>query len=377
MPRRSDAAKGLADEEIARFVSRANLRHTALESLPALSAWQRKMEQYPQLSPQAQNELVLEFQAGIAADQELRGMKRASGARERKLRATIRRGQYAGEMLAGSNFRLVLLIAREKAVERHGKERAVKVLPDLVGEANLALTEAASSFDATRGPSFPTYLAKVIRDRMIAVLERKHAIKLPPSWARVKRIYSVRMPKLTEELGREPSMDEMKADLVRVCLEWAEGKLTPDELLLPRSEREQAMHRRLLKQGMLGAISHLEDLLSVSATLSSTDAPLSEGGGTVGDLLSNNDPDAATVIEHEEMAEAVREALDSLPDRDREIVLYRYGFIDGECWTYQKISAQYGVSAERIRQIEHAVIERMRLPHEQFSKLAGFLNPSE
>jgi len=62
----------------------------------------------------------------------------------------------------------------------------------------------------------------------------------------------------------------------------------------------------------------------------------------------------------------------ALPERDREILMYRYGFVDGECWPYQKISALYNVSAERIRQIEKAAITKLRLPGIG-DQLGGFL----
>lgn len=364
-----------ADAEIANFLSKARERGAAYDALPALSAWQRRMEQYPQLSPVAQNELVEQFQAGRAAEIELEETKRLSGSKERKLRQAVRRGNYAAEMLTGSNFRLLHLIAREKAEERHGKEKAAKLLPDLIGEANLALVEAAATYDATKGPSFPTYLAKVVRDRMLAVLARQHPIKLPPSWVRVRRIHSVRFPKLTEELGRPATLDEMKADLLRVCMEWAEGRLTAEERRMSGSRREEAKLDRLRKQGMLGAISKLEDVLNATQQMGSIDAPVNDDGGVVSDLLAAEEVEMTRGVEHEEMAEAVRGALESLPPRDREIILYRYGFIDGECWTYQKISRIYNVSPERIRQIERAVVAKMRLPHEQFSKLAFFVDP--
>ncbi len=372
----SAAPTSVADKEIASFVRRASER-SSFDTMPALSAWQRKMEQYPQLSAQAQNELVAEFQEGRRAETELASSKRTAGAKERKMRAAITRGNYAIEMLAGSNFRLLLLIAREKAEERHGKDRAINVLPDLIGEANLALVEAASGFDPSKGPNFPTYLAKVVRDRMLAVLAREHAIKLPPSWVRVRRIHAVRAPKLAEELGRQPTMAETKEDLVNVCLEWADSKLSPAERAMSPARQRDAMFDRLRKQGMLGAIAKLEDVLSATAYIASTDAQLGDDGGTIGDMLAQDGPDVTQRAEAEEMAQAVRAALETLPERDREIVLYRYGFIDGECWTYQKISTMYGVSPERIRQIEKAVVARMRMPHERFSHLASFIDNND
>ncbi len=365
------------DREVVEYVSRANTRGAALSQLSALGAWQRQMERYPQLSGLEQNNLVEQFQKGRAAQETLDGGRRLTVSRERNLRADVRRGAQAMEMLTGSNFRLLYLIAREKAEERYGKEKATQLLPDLLGEANIALLEAANVYDPSKGPSFPTYLAKVVRDRVLATLSRQHAVKCPPSWTRVKRIYTVRFAKLTELHGRPPTLQEMKDDLLRVCLEWAEDRLTPEQQRSSKSVREEAMMERLRKQGMLGAIAKLEDVLSATQNMGSFDAPVGDGDGTLAEIIGDVQEDVGARMEREEMQSAVREVLASLEPREREIILYRYGFIDGETWTYAKISEKYGVSPERIRQIERAAVGRLRLPQEQVPDLSEFADRSE
>jgi RNA polymerase sigma factor (sigma-70 family) len=360
------------DREAAAFVARAASRGAALDQLTALGAWQRQMERYPQLSPEQQAELVAQFQAGRAAQTQLDAGRRISASKERALRGDVRRGAQAMEMLAGSNFRLIHLIAREKAEERFGRDKATRILPDLIGEANVALVEAATVFDVGRGLSFSTYLAKVVRDKVLAVLSRQNMVKCPPSWTRVKRIYTVRYPRLAEELGRTPTLDEMKQDLLRVCMEWAAEHLTPTQQTRPAVEREEAMTERLRKQGMLGAIAKLEDVLAATQITGSTDTPVGDGDGTLGDLLMGDDGDPGTTIEQDELRQAVVDVLASLDPREREIVMYRYGFVDGESWTYAKISKQYGVSPERIRQIERATVAKLRLPHDHYRRLATF-----
>jgi len=376
--RRAFFAENSSDPEVISFLARAQNPGTAYENIASLSAWHKRMERYPQLSANEQNELVRQFQEGKSAALRLEKDHSVSRAVERKLRTSVRQGEYAAEVLAGSNFRLLLLIAREKAEERHGKDRAPALLPDLIAEANLALVQAAGDFDPSKGPSFPTYLAKVIRDRMLAVLAKEHAIKLPPSWVRVRRIYSVRYPKLADELGRSPSLSEMQADLMRVCMDWARSKLSPGELLLSEQEQDEACADRLRKQGMLGAITKLSDVLSVSSQISSVDGTLGEGTeSTLGDMLVSDAKDPNSEMETAELQKLVAEALRRLPEREREIVLYRYGFVDGECWTYQKISKEFGVSPERIRQIEKNVIAKMGMPSEGFGSLVFFARPED
>jgi RNA polymerase sigma factor (sigma-70 family) len=368
--------QGEDDRESVDFVVRAASRGAALDQLTALSAWQRQMERYPQLPATQQAELVAQFQAGRRAQEQLDAGRRLSASKERSLRADVRRGTQAMEMLAGSNFRLIHLIAREKAEERFGRDKAIKILPDLIGEANVALVEAATVFDVHRGLSFPTYLAKVVRDKVLAILSRQNMVKCPPSWTRVKRIYTVRHPKLTEELGRVPTIAEMQADLLRVCMEWAAEHLSPAQLQQSRALQEEAMMDRLRKQGMLGAIAKLEDVLAATQVTGSTDAPVGDGDGTLGDLVIAEDPDPAAGLEQQELREAVAAVLSTLDEREREIVMYRYGFVDGESWTYAKISKEYGVSPERIRQIERATVAKLRLPHDQYRRLASFQEDS-
>jgi RNA polymerase sigma factor (sigma-70 family) len=321
------------------------------------------MEKYPQLGAAHQGELVARYQAGREADA-LLADKTKRGVRETKrLTALSKQGRIDIEYLTASNFRLVTLIAREKAEERWGKERAIEVLPDLVGEANIALVEAAQAFNPLAGPSFPTYAARVIRDRMLMMLTREHPVRLPPSWNRLKRIASVRGPMLAAELGRPATRAELEAALLAQCMEWAFNKLSDAEHKLPKKERERHQMERLRKQGMLGAIEHLDEVLLYTQGMAALDAPLGEDGGSLLDLLSDDDtPGPGTGIEYEELKAAVAEVLAELPERDREIILYRYGFFDNEPWPYQKISEKYGVSAERIRQIERAAITRLSAP---------------
>lgn len=358
--------------EAAAYVAKAARRGAALDQLSVLSAWQRQMERYPQLGADEQNELVVQFQNGLVAQATLEKGGRLSGAKERALRADVRRGTQAMEMLTGANFRLLYLIAREKAEERYGKEKASRILPDLIGETNVALMEAAGVYDTSKGPTFPTYLAKVVRDRVLAALSRQHMVKCPPSWTRVKRIYTVRFAKLSEELGRAPTLEEMQKDLMRVCMEWAADRLTAEQKKWPKAARNEAMLERLRKQGMLGAIAKLDDVLAATQTEGSFDAPVGDGEGTLADIIGDDQPAVGSRLEQTEMQQAVHEALRDLDPRERDIILHRYGFIDGEMWTYAKISEMYNVSPERIRQIERATIDRLRLPHGSYQQLVNY-----
>jgi RNA polymerase sigma factor (sigma-70 family) len=362
----------VASAEIANWLTRTHQRARASEALPSLSSWMRQMEHYPQLLPEAQGELAAAYQEGLAAEEKLSAGGKIGVREERRLREVAYRGKQAIEYLSASNFRLVVLISREKAEARYGRERAAEMLPDLVGYANIAIIEAARAYNPNAGPSFPTYAASKIRHAVLMMLNRDHPIKVPPSWTRLKRIVAVRVPVLTAELGRTPSREELMVELHKTCMAWAYDKLTPAEKKLPKKEREQCQIDRLRKQGMLGALENLDEVLVQTQAVSYLDAPSRDDGSSLGDLLAAEEHDMTAGMVAEEMKEAVSKVLADLPDRDREIISYRYGFIDGEQWSYQKISVLYNVSAERIRQIEKAAISKLRLPG-LGDHLGGFL----
>lgn len=333
-----------------------------LEQLTALNAFVRRMERFKQLPNSEQVRLAGVVRVGRDAQEALVAKKKPSDTAIRKAKASGLEAERAAEMLVGSNFRLVLLICRELAEERHGRERAGDVMADLVGEANVALVEAVIGFDETRCPSFATYAARVVRDRVRAQLGKDGYIRLPPSWNRLKRIAAVRIPQLQVELGRAPTRDEIKADLLERCMTWAESKLTPEQALLPKKEREALKVAKLRKQGMFGAIASLDDVLQAAQGTASLDAQVGEDGTTtLGDMVSSGAPDETfDTVDLGELRGAIGRAMEELDDREREILMLRYGFVDGEAWTYVMIGDKFGVTAERIRQIERSVLVKLR-----------------
>jgi len=280
------------------------------------------------------------------------------------------------EHLCASCWRLAWLIVREQADERFGRDRSAELLPDLMAEANLALVQAVREFDPERTPKFATYAARVVRDHTRVVLSRDGYMRMAPSWNRVKRIVSVRMPELVHELGRNPTTEELQADLLERCMEWAERKLTDEQRDLPEAQKRQLCLTKLRKQGMLGAIRDVEDVMQAAQTVTSLDQRIgdSEGSATVGDFGAQPDQDSLLdSIEMTDLRQALLAALRTLPEREQEIVLLRYGFDGSEGWTYAAIADRFNVTSERIRQIEKAALARLATPHGQFAALGDFL----
>jgi RNA polymerase sigma factor (sigma-70 family) len=367
----------IADDEINNLV-RKSQDVGDLASVSALSAFVRQMARYPQLTPEAQTELARECQQARRARAELAkgGLTKA---RERHAQSEVKRGEYAMTHLLGSTIKLVILIVRENAERRFGQQKALAMSPDLVSECMVSLTKAVYDFDPARIPSFSTYAARIARDTVRMSLGNDSMVKVPASWARIRRIAAVRIPNLTIELGRPPTHEETRAAIYQACLEWAEAHLTPEEAAEPKSRRGELMVAKLRKQGMLGALDKLGEVLNTARPMGSLDLVIGDGGGsTVGDLVAAPIDDAVfDNPERDELRSSIQHALDQLPERERGIVILRFDLNEtGEVWTYKRIAEQYGITAERIRQIERNALTKMRNPHGPGEGLAGFL-PSE
>lgn len=343
----------------------------------ALSAFQRSADRYPQLSPEQQLEYAKIYKKG----QEALILISKGGLRKKEITAaeqSVRDGESAMEYLCASCWRLAWLLVREQADMRFGKDKSSEHLPDLMAEANTALVEAVKFFDPTKTPQFHTYAARRIRDHLRSVLAKEGYMKLAPSWNRVKRMAVTLVPELTTQLGRHPSKEELQNALMDRCLTWAEDHLTDEQKILPEVQKQQLRLAKLRKQGMLGAIKRIDEVMVASQAVASLDAPVgdAESGGTLKDLVANtsNKDSLFDSVEMAELKQAIGHAFTMLTSRERDIVELRFGFTgaDEGNWTYAKIAERHGVTAERVRQIEKTALTKLASPHGQFSALAAF-----
>lgn len=346
--------------------------------VPTISSYQKEVAKYPSLSPEKQTSLVSTYQATLVLQVSLDNRTLPPKKRPEALKL-VNEGNNCLAYLIISNSRLVQLLAREQYIKRYpSRDRILEMLPDLIDEGNLALTEAAQKYDVSRGPYFPSYAARAVRDRIRYVLSNYSVIKMSASWSRLQRIAKRAIPEQEKIIGRKLTTPEIKAMLLKRCLTWAKDKLSPLEKTYTPAKQEAIMLAKLRKQGMLGAIDAIEEILALSRQVSSLDAPLSaEAGTTIADVIPNTpSSELFDDIELEELSKTLSSVLASLPERDRMIIMYRYGFVDGDSWTYDKISELYDVSSERIRQIERAALCKLSETTTQFSALSSFL-PSQ
>lgn len=352
-----------ADAEIASFLERA--RRTSASGAAAVSPVASRLDRYPQLSPEAQGELVAAYQASLVVAEQLE-RREVPRHRIREARKRVAEGQEALTYLVASNFRLVRVIAQDLATRRNpSRDRLASMLPDLIGEGNIALMKAAREFDPSRGPKFHTYAARMIRDQIRSALSLDTPIRLTAAKSRIHRIARPLIPELTAELGRAPTIEELQRALMARCMEWAEERLTPEQRTLPADEQHRLKVERLKKQGMIGAIRDIENLLSRSQQMARLDALVGDDGTTtLGDMVADpfDEMEAETVgdVELAELRSALAGALAQLDVRERDIMLLRYGFVDGETWTFNSICEHFGVTPERIRQIDAKVLEQLR-----------------
>lgn len=306
----------------------------------------------------------------------MRYRRASASAADSSLPAASRRkasdeAERAMEYLAGANFRLVQLIAREKAQERFGAAKSLDMLPDLVAEGMVALTEAARTYDPASCPTFTKYAQSAVRNHIRASIANSGPLRVTSSVSRMKRIATKRREALTEEFGRPPTKEELQRELLVWCLNWAEGRLTAAEAALPEEKREEVKMSKLRKQGMLAAIANIDEVLSYSQSMASLSAPVGEGDATLGDIMPDAVPDA--LFDSTELSELNRILVEAMrarcTQREQEILALRFGLSGGEGWTYARIAPRFNLTAERIRQIERTALVKLA----EDARLAAFL----
>jgi RNA polymerase primary sigma factor len=235
------------------------------------------------------------------------------------LRDLVSDGEIAQEHLVRANARLVISVAKKYI------GRGVPFL-DLIQEGNIGLIRATKKFDYRRGHKFSTYATWWIRQAVSrAVADQGRTIRVPVHMGdQLNRMRRVQM-KLTQELGRDPSIDEIAIGM----------ELTPDKV---------------------------ENLLEIARRPVSLETPIDEeGDSTFGDFIEDvNSPAPAEEVATNLLHEQLKTALDRLPHREAQILRLRYGLEDGRVYTLEEVGQAIGVTRERVRQLEAQALNRLR-----------------
>lgn len=242
---------------------------------------------------------------------------------EVELAKRIEQGDRAAkERMINSNLRLVISIA--KRYQGNGV-----ALLDLIQEGILGLIRAVEKFDWRKGFKFSTYSTWWIRQAIQrAIYDQARTIRLPIHAAeRERKIFKVER-ELTEKLGRQPTEEEVA-------------------------------------KGAGISMRQYHDLKNAGRIVTSLDQPVGdEQTATVGDLLVTDAGQFETEVHIGLDEHALRQAVDSLPERERRVIELRYGLVDGVARTLADVGLEFGLSRERVRQIEAEALQKLMMRRE-------------
>ena len=311
-----------------RIASYASPDHGGGTAADPVHTYLKEIGKVPLLTAELEVELAKRIEAGNAAVEELAGAEAPAGggklpAEERtRIRMQVRRGQQAKEALIEANLRLVVSIAKRY------RNRGLAFL-DLIQEGNLGLMLAVEKFDYTKGFKFSTYATWWIRQAITrALADQGRTIRIPVHMVEtINKVVRVQRG-LLQELGREPTVEEIASRV---------------EFPIERVREIQRINQDTVS---------LEQPMGDEEDFSLSDL-IEDQGAEVPD-------DAAT---RSMLHEAVRDALATLPRREREVMELRFGLEDGRVRTLEEVGKAFGVTRERIRQIEAKTLAKLRHPN--------------
>ena len=306
-------------------------------STDLVRAYLKEIGKVPLLTAEMEVELAQRIEAGLFAAEKGR---QADDGEAAKLSAALRRdldwlvhdGQKAKRHLLEANLRLVVSIAKRYL------GRGMLFL-DLIQEGNLGLIRAVEKFDYTKGYKFSTYATWWIRQAITrAMADQARTIRIPVHMVeQINKLTRVQREML-QELGREPTPEELAKEL----------DMTPEKVVEIQG--------------------YAREPVSLETTIGD------DQDSNLGDFIEDADaPIAADVVSYGLMQEQLNEVLRTLTDREAAVVKMRFGLVDGQPRTLDEIGREFGLTRERIRQIESKTLSKLRHPSRS-QKLRDYLD---
>jgi RNA polymerase primary sigma factor len=281
----------------------------------------KEIGKVPLLTAEQEVTLAQRIEAGLLASERLELGENVTDEAHASLEAVAVDGQLAKRQLTEANLRLVVSIAKRYV----GRGMA---LLDLVQEGNLGLIRAVEKFDYTKGFKFSTYATWWIRQAITrAIADQARTIRIPVHMVETMNKVLRIQRQMLQELGREPTVEEVAIKV----------EMTPDRV---------------------------REIQRIAQEPVSLETPVGEEDDSfLGDFVE--DPAAiapATAAARALLTEAIVEALEELNDRERQVVRLRFGLDDGQVRTLEEVGKEFGVTRERIRQIESKTLAKLRHP---------------
>ncbi|MEP9391417.1 RNA polymerase sigma factor [Gordonia sp. VNQ95] len=313
------------DEEESEALRQARKDAELTASADSVRAYLKQIGKVALLNAEEEVELAKRIEAGLFATERLRRMlasgEKVSTAAKRDLNWISRDGNRAKNHLLEANLRLVVSLAKRYT------GRGMAFL-DLIQEGNLGLIRAVEKFDYTKGYKFSTYATWWIRQAITrAMADQARTIRIPVHMVEVINKLGRIQRELLQDLGREPTPEELAKEM----------DITPEKVL----EIQQ----------------YAREPISLDQTIGD------EGDSQLGDFIEDSEAVVAVdAVSFTLLQDQLQSVLETLSEREAGVVRLRFGLTDGQPRTLDEIGQVYGVTRERIRQIESKTMSKLRHP---------------
>ena len=313
------------DEEESEALRQARKDAELTASADSVRAYLKQIGKVALLNAEEEVDLAKRIEAGLYGAERLRQVEeenqKLSPQMRRDLNWIVRDGERAKNHLLEANLRLVVSLARRYT------GRGMAFL-DLIQEGNLGLIRAVEKFDYTKGYKFSTYATWWIRQAITrAMADQARTIRIPVHMVEVINKLGRIQRELLQDLGREPTPEELAKEM----------DITPDKVL----EIQQ----------------YAREPISLDQTIGD------EGDSQLGDFIEDSEAVVAVdAVSFTLMQDQLTSVLQTLSEREAGVVRLRFGLTDGQPRTLDEIGQVYGVTRERIRQIESKTMSKLRHP---------------